>query len=60
VILKQFVSTVGFFQFTPTVGTANIVRYFIRLTLARKGQLLLPSFVDYCYLAYYAMWEFYI
>ena len=51
-ILKQFVSVTGFFQFTPTIGTANITGHFIRLILARKGLLLLPSFVDYCYLAY--------
>ena len=51
-ILKQFVSVTGFFQFTPTIGTAKITGHFIRLILARKGLLLLPNFVDYCYLAY--------
>ena len=57
-ILKQFVGTAGFLQFAPTVGTTNIARQFIRLILARKGQLLLPNFVDYCYLAYYTIREF--
>ena len=51
-ILKQFVSVTGFFQFTPTIGATKITGHFIHLILARKDRLPLPNFVDYCYLTY--------
>jgi hypothetical protein len=57
-ILKRFIGATRFLYLAPTVGTTSIARQFIRLILARKGQLLLPNFVDYCYLACYTIGEF--